>query len=59
MLKHILLLAAPIGFIAESSVFAADPTPAPSPAKGAVTESASPTLPSEKEDASSHAGRSA
>ena len=41
MLKHILLAAA-IGFIAQSSVFAADPTPAPSPAQGAVTETASP-----------------
>ena len=43
MVKHILLLAAAIGFIAQSSVFAADPTPAPSPAKGAVTESAAPS----------------
>jgi hypothetical protein len=48
--KKILLLAAAIGFIAESSVFAADPSPAPSPTKGAVTkESASPTAsPAEK-----------
>ena len=43
MLKQILLLAAAIGFIAQSSVFAADPTPAPSPAKEAVTETASPS----------------
>ena len=43
MLKQILLLAATIGFIAQSSVFAADPTPAPSPAKEAVTETASPS----------------
>ena len=43
MVKHILLLATAIGFIAQSSVFAADPTPAPSPAKGAVTETASPS----------------
>lgn len=44
MIRHILVLAAAIGFIAQSSVFAADPTPTPSPAKGAVTkESASPT----------------
>ena len=43
MIKRILILALAIGFIAESSVFAADPTPAPSPAKGAVTESASPS----------------
>jgi len=35
MIKHILLLAAVIGFIAQSSVYAADPTPAP-------TESATP-----------------
>ena len=43
MIKHILLLSAAIGLIAESSAFAADPTPSPSPAKGAVTkESASP-----------------
>jgi hypothetical protein len=48
MIKRILLLAVAIGFIAESSVFAADPTPAPSPAKGAVTESASPTASPEK-----------
>ena len=48
MIKHILPLAAAIGFIAQSSVFAADPTPAPSPAKGAVTESASPTPSPEK-----------
>ena len=31
MTKHILLLAAVLGFIAQSSVFAADPTPSPSP----------------------------
>src|SRR6516164_4786594 len=43
MIKRILILALAIGFIAESSVFAADPTPAPSPAKGAVTETASPS----------------
>jgi hypothetical protein len=30
MTKHILLLAAVLGFIAQSSVYAADPTPAPS-----------------------------
>ena len=30
MTKHILLLAAVLGFIAQSSVFAADPTPSPS-----------------------------
>jgi hypothetical protein len=29
MIKHILLLAAVIGFIAQSSIYAADPTPAP------------------------------
>ena len=44
MIKHILLLAAAIGFTAQSSIFAADPTPAPSPAKAAVTETASPNL---------------
>jgi len=38
MIKHILLLAAVLGFIVQSSVFAADPTPA-SPAP---SESASP-----------------
>ena len=48
MIKHILPLAAAIGFIAQSSVFAADPTPSPSPAKGAVMESASPTPSPEK-----------
>ena len=31
MTKNILLLAAVLGFIAQSSVFAADPTPSPSP----------------------------
>jgi hypothetical protein len=30
MTKNILLLAAVLGFIAQSSVFAADPTPSPS-----------------------------
>jgi hypothetical protein len=30
MTKNILLLAAVLGFLAQSSVFAADPTPAPS-----------------------------
>ena len=48
MIRHTLLLAAAIGFIAQSSVFAADPAPAPSPAKEAVTESASPTASPEK-----------
>jgi hypothetical protein len=43
MIRHILVLAAATGFIAQSSVFAADPTPAPSPAKAAVTETASPS----------------
>ena len=43
MLKQILLLAAAIGFITQSSVFAADPTPSPSPAKAGVTETASPS----------------
>jgi hypothetical protein len=46
--QNILLLAVAIGFITQSSVFAADPTPAPSPAKEAVTESASPTPSPEK-----------
>jgi hypothetical protein len=48
MIKHILLLAAAIGFIAQSSVFAADPTPAPTPAAGAITQGASPTPSPEK-----------
>jgi uncharacterized membrane protein len=48
MIKRILLLAVVIGFISQSSIFAADPTPAPSPAKEAVTESASPTPSPEK-----------
>jgi hypothetical protein len=43
MIRHILVLAAATGFIAQASVFAADPTPAPSPAKAAVTETASPS----------------
>ncbi|MBV8141353.1 MAG: hypothetical protein JO279_18940 [Verrucomicrobia bacterium] len=30
MTKHIVLLAAVLGFVAQSSVFAADPTPTPS-----------------------------
>ena len=38
MTKYILLIAAVVGFIAQSSVYAADPTPAPtasaSPSKG-------------------------
>jgi len=33
MIKYILLLAAVIGFIAQSSVYAADPTPAPTAAE--------------------------
>jgi hypothetical protein len=39
MTKHILLLAAVLGFIAQSSVFAADttPSPSPSPAKPKAT----------------------
>jgi hypothetical protein len=40
MTKHILLLAAVLGFIAQSSVFAADPSPSPSasaPAKKTTT----------------------
>jgi|HubBroStandDraft_3_1064219.scaffolds.fasta_scaffold45021_2 uncharacterized membrane protein len=48
MIKRILLLAAVIGFIAQSSVFAADPTPAPSPAKETITENASPSPSPEK-----------
>ena len=36
MIKHILLLAAVLGFIAQSSVFAADPTAKPSPAANAA-----------------------
>jgi len=36
MTKHILLLAAVLGFVAQSSVFAADPTPTPSPAESAT-----------------------
>jgi uncharacterized membrane protein len=48
MIKRILLIAAVIGFTAQSTVFAADPTPAPSPAKEAVSESASPTPSPEK-----------
>jgi hypothetical protein len=43
MTKHILLLAAVLGFIAQSSVFAADPTPAPS-----ASASASASAPSKK-----------
>jgi hypothetical protein len=43
MIKPILLLAAALGLIAQSSVFAADPTPAPSPEKAAATEAASPS----------------
>jgi hypothetical protein len=35
MTKHILLLAAVLGFIAQSSVFAADPSPSPSPSASA------------------------
>jgi hypothetical protein len=31
MTKHILMLAAVLGFIAQTSVFAADPTPTPTP----------------------------
>jgi hypothetical protein len=38
MIKHILLLAAVLGFIAQSSVFAADPSPTP-----AASASASPS----------------
>jgi hypothetical protein len=37
MTKHILLLAAVLGFIAQSSVFAADPTPSPSMSPKATT----------------------
>jgi hypothetical protein len=37
MTKHILLLAAVLGFIAQSSAFAADPTPSPSPEKPKAT----------------------
>ena len=36
MIKHILLLAAVVGFIAQSSAFAAAPTPSPSPSAGAA-----------------------
>jgi uncharacterized membrane protein len=43
MIKRILILTVVIGLIAESSVFAADPTPAPSPEKGATTETAAPS----------------
>jgi hypothetical protein len=42
MVKPIPLLAAGIGFTAQPSVFAADPTPSPSPVKAAVSETASP-----------------
>ena len=48
MIKRILILTVVIGLIAESSVFAADPTPAPSPEKGATTETASPSPSPEK-----------
>ena len=37
MIKRIMLLAAVLGLIADSSLFAADPTPSPSPAKEAAT----------------------
>ena len=37
MTKNILLLAAVLGFIAQSSVFAADPTPSPSMSPKATT----------------------
>jgi hypothetical protein len=37
MTKHILLLAAVLGFIAQSSVFAADPSPSPSASAPAKT----------------------
>jgi uncharacterized membrane protein len=52
MRKRTLILAAVFGLIADSSVFAADPTPSPSPVnptpspspvKGAATETASPS----------------
>jgi hypothetical protein len=36
MIKYILLLAAVIGFIAQSSVYAADPTPAPTASESAT-----------------------
>jgi hypothetical protein len=36
MIKHILLLAAVIGFIAQSSVYAAEPSPAPSASAAAT-----------------------
>jgi hypothetical protein len=42
MIKYILLLAAVIGFIAQSSVYAADPTPAPN-APAAESPAASPS----------------
>jgi len=43
MVQPIPLIAAGIGFMAQPSVFAADPTPSPSPpAKAAVVKSASP-----------------
>jgi uncharacterized membrane protein len=48
MLVGDLILTVVIGLIAESSVFAADPTPAPSPEKGATTETASPSPSPEK-----------
>jgi hypothetical protein len=44
MVKPIPLLAAGIGFTAQPAVFAADPTPSPSPVKEAVSETASPNL---------------
>jgi predicted lipid-binding transport protein (Tim44 family) len=40
MTKHILLLAAVLGFIAQSSVFAADPSPSPSPSASAPKKAA-------------------
>ena len=44
MVKPIPLLAAGIGFTAQPIVFAADPTPSPSPVKEAVSETASRNL---------------
>ena len=43
MIKHVVLLAAALGLIAQSSVFAADPTPAPSPAMENAAPGASPS----------------
>jgi hypothetical protein len=43
MIKHVVLLTAAVGLLAQSSVFAADPTPAPSPAMENAAPGASPS----------------